>query len=129
MDVQNNQPNQINPTPSPTQAPVPPVVPGPVSPDSSSKKLIILVAVGAIILAVLGGALFFYMSSSSSKSTTVTESAPVAVTEEVGESSEVTSSVTAVQGVSDLDQLLVEVAQADSELEKQLVALEKDSDF
>lgn len=121
--------NPINPIPSPVQVPETPVVSGPVNPDSSNKKLIILIAVGVIVLAVLGGALFFYMSSSSSRFTTATESGPVAVTEEVGESSEVTSSVTAVQGVSDLDQLLVEVAQADSELEKELAALEKDSDF
>src|SRR3989344_2432194 len=128
MDPQNNQAvNQIPPpvvTAPPTPAPVVPVSGG----GGSNKNLIVLIIVGIVILLVLGLGIFFYMSSSPSKSST-TSSVPVSeVTGEeevVQADNSVVSSVTEVKGTSDLDQLITELAQVDTTLEKELSSLEK----
>ena len=135
MDGQNNQPNQtVNQIPPPVvsvpSAPAP-VVPVPGG-GGSNKNLIILVIVGIVILLVLGLGIFFYMSSSPSKSSTANS---VPVSEVTGEEevvqtdNSVVASITEVKGASDLDQLITELAQTDTTLEKELSSLEKDSNF
>lgn len=131
MDGQNNQTvNQMTPPVVNVPSASTPVVP--VSGGGSNKNLIVLIIVGIVILLVLGLGIFFYMSSSPSKSST-TNSVPVSeVTGEeevVQTDSSVASLVTEVKGTSDLDQLITELAQTDSTLEKELSSLEKDSDF
>ena len=140
MDNQNNNQPIVNPVSpvnqvsSPVVAPVPPVGAEPQVPQetSSNKKTFIIIGFGVLILAILGVILFYYMflSKPSSKSASnVQNSVPVATTEEVSKNTEVTSSVTAVKGASDLDQLLNEVNTADNSLDQELVTLGKDSQF
>lgn len=123
MDGVNNQANQLPPAPAPVV---------PVSGGGSNKNLIILIIAGIVILLVLALGIFFYMSSSASETST-TSSVPVSeVTGEekvVQTDNSVASSVSEVKGTSDLDQLITELAQTDSVLEKELSSLEKDSDF
>lgn len=131
--AQNPQNPVVNP--APTQAPVPPltpipapIVPGPENSGSSNKNLIILIVVGLIVLIVLGGVLFYFMSSRPSNNPE-TSALPVVSVTPSSEATDTTSSIIEVQGVSDLDSLLFEVANADSSLEKELESLEKDSNF
>jgi len=125
MDPQNNQTNQtVNQMPPTQSSPVVPVSGG----GGSNKNLIILIVVGVIVLFVLAGALFFYMFQSSPKSSETT-SIPVAEVTQEPEVAQTENVATEVKGTSDLDQLITELAQSDSTLEKELSSLEKDSNF
>lgn len=132
MEGANNQPlNQMPPQVTntvPSQSG--PVVP--VSGGGGSKNLLILIIVGVVVLLILGLGIFFYMSSSPSTSSTA-DSMPVSEIsgeeEVVQADNSVASSVTEVKGASDLDQLITELSQADTSLEKELDSLEKDSNF
>lgn len=129
MDGQNNQPNPVNPTvnqvpPMQSSSPVVPISGG----GGSRKNLPILIIVGVVILLVLGLGLLFYMFQAPSKSSQTT-SIPVAEVTEGPEAAQTESVVAEVKGTSDLDQLITELAQTDSTLEKELSSLEKDSDF
>lgn len=134
MDGQNNQTNPVNPAVNQVPPPVigvpseqgSPVVPLPGG--GSNKNLIILIIAAVVILLVLGGTLFFYMSQPLSKSPE-TSSVPVAEVTSEPKVAQTESAVTDVKGTSDLDQLITELAQVDSSLEKELGSLEKDSNF
>lgn len=133
MDPINNNTTQnpaVNPVPVPPPPPITPVpapiIPGPEKSGSSNKNLIILIVAGLIILVLLGGALFYFMSSKSSNDSGISALPTVSVTP-TPQATE--SSVVEVQGVSDLDSLLFEVANADNSLETELANLEKDSNF
>ncbi len=128
MENENSQLNQ-----GVAQPPVPPVqpVPNPTPvelPSQSGNKFLIFGILGGLGVVILLGLLtyFFFTSKPARNETSGLPSvsqAPVPVAKEEK------SSVTSVNGVSDLDKLLIEVAQADDTMEKELTNLEKDSNF
>lgn len=118
MDPQNNQINQVSEAAqNPENAP------------SSNKNFLIFGILGGIIVvALLGLGVYIYFTSKP-QATNETSSLPKITSAPIPQAREATSSVASVNGASDLDQLLIEVVQADNSLEKELTNLEKDSKF
>ena len=120
MDPNNNQ--QINQQPSVNapQASQPEQVGNPV-PKTDKKYLLYGALLGLIVVAVIGVA-GFYMMYSPKKSADVAVVATPAP--QVAQEKEVV-----VNNASDLEGLIVGLAQADDTLDKELTSLQKDSDF
>lgn len=117
MDPNNQTVNQQTPVVQPPQA-VPPNAP------KSNKKLMYGVLLGLITVIIVGAAGFYVLNSPKTENKVAVAPTPIPtpVEEEAAEVPEVT-------GVSDLDNFIVGLAQADTSLEKELTSLEKDSDF
>lgn len=137
MDPANNQPNVIPQVPNVNvqspQAPQAPQVP-PVQAEQvvkskpRNKKVILLGGLFGLLTVVVVGAAGFYMLNSPRQN----ENANVAVVPTptpVVSAVEEDVDVAQVSEVSDLDSLLVGLAQADEGLDQELAQLEKDSDF
>lgn len=134
-NAQNNQINlNSNPAPQPAPIPEPNAAPmentaqSPITPDSTSRKtLIIGIIIAAIIVLVAGTAIYFYMSSSPANEITPT---PTPISRQSTEStSDEIADVAEVNTQADLENLIVKLAEADSTLEQELSALDKDSSF
>lgn len=89
----------------------------------SNKKLLYGVLIGLITVAIVGTAGFYMLNSSKTDKKITVAPSPTPVLEE--EAPEVPE----VAGVSDLDNFIVGLAQADGSLEGELTKLEKDSEF
>lgn len=134
-NAQNNQIN-LNSNPAPQPAPIPEPNAAPmentaqssITPDSTSRKtLIIGIIIAAIIVLVAGTAIYFYMSSSPANEITPT---PTPISKNSTDStSEEIADVAEVNNQADLENLIVKLAEADSTLEQELSALNKDSSF
>lgn len=122
----NNQ--QINPVvnqqpvvPSVAQAPVP-SQPEAAAPKSN-KKLLYGILLGVVVIVVIGAVGFYLMKAPKSTQKVAEAPAPTAVPTVTPEPEVV------VNNASDLDNLLVGLAQADNSLDTELTSLEKDSNF
>ncbi len=130
MDPKNNQNQPVNPINSnpvsvPPSSPAPEQVGNPVQ-KTDKKFLLYGVLIGLVVVAVVGVAGFYMMfgvNKDASEVSVVSSEVPQVTT------TPVSSEVSEVKDTSDLDNLIVGLAQADGELDKELEALEKDSDF
>ena len=120
MDPNNNQ--QINQQPSVNapQASQPEQVGNPV-PKTDKKYLLYGALIGLVIGAVVGVAAFYMMFSPKKSADVAVVPTPAP---QVAQEQEVV-----VNDESDLEGLIVGLAQADNTLDKELTSLEKDSDF
>lgn len=122
MDPVNNQVNQV-----PPQSPVQQVPQAPENSNpKSSKNFMMIGIISVVILAiVLSAGIYIYMSLPTAKTATTYEAevsnSPTPIASE--------EKVVVVNDDSDLESLLVEVANADGGFESDLEALEKDSNF
>lgn len=130
MDPVNNQiqqVNSINPNPVsvPPSSPAPEQVGNPVR-KTDKKFLLYGVLIGLIVVAVVGVAGFYIVygvSKDANEVSVVSSDVPQVTT------TPVSSEISEVKDASDLDNLIVSLAEADGELDKELATLEKDSEF
>lgn len=127
--VNNQQVNNQVPSPVAQAPQTPPVVQeqvGSPAPKTDKKRLLLYVVLLGLILVVIVGAVVFYMLYQPKENNNVavipTPAQPVSTEEEEADEPE-------IAGVTDLDNLLVGLARADESLDKDLVKLEKDSNF
>lgn len=137
MDPANNQPIVTPQVPNvnvqPPQAPqalqVPPVQAEQVvkSTKPRNKKVILLIVLIALLVIAIAVAGYYLLNSSkqNEKANVVVAPTPTPVVSAVEEDVDVAQ----VAGVTDLDNLIVGLAQADESLDQELTQLEKDSDF
>lgn len=120
----NQQTNPQVPNAAP-QAPIQPEQVGNPMPKTEKRYLLYGVLLGLAIVVLIGVAGFYMLYSpkgSNNVAVAPTPEPPVSTGEEEVEVAE-------VAGVTDLDNLLVGLAQADEGLDQELTKLEKDSDF
>ena len=125
----------MNPTNNPTQqsnsaplsvipeSPAPEKVGNPV-PKTEKKFLVYGVVIGLVVVVIVGVAGFYMKFAPKEKSETASVPATVAVEESTSD-----NEVSQVEDASELDNIIVGLAQADGELDEEITALEKDSDF
>ncbi len=118
--------NPINPAPvsTPPASPAPEKIGNPV--QKTDKKFLFYGAlIGLVVVAIVGVAGFYMMYAPKNSSDVAI--VPTLVQEENNEPTPV--EISQIEQASELDNLIVGLAQADGELDKELTALEKDSDF
>lgn len=125
MDPLNNQ--QANPQ-VPNAAPQAPIQPEQVGNPmpKTEKRYLLYGAILGLAVVVLVGVAGFYMLYSPKGSNNVVVAPTPTQSASTGEEE---VEVAEVAGVTDLDNLIVGLAQADGSLDKELTQLEKDSDF
>lgn len=126
MDPTNNQQQSVNPTPVsvPPAGPAPEQVGNPV-PKTEKKFLFYGALIGLIVVTIVGIAGFYMMYAPKDNSNVAVVPAPVSEESVTPTPVEISQ----IEQASELDNLIVGLAQADGELDKELTALEKDSDF
>ncbi len=130
MDPVNNQTQQVNPI-NPNPVSVPPSSPAPEQVGNPVRKtdkkfLLYGVLIGLIVVAVVGVAGFYMMfgvNKDANEVSVVSSDVPQVTT------TPVSSEISEVKDTTDLDNLIVSLAEADGELDKELATLEKDSEF
>jgi len=126
MNPTNDSNQPVNPTPvlTPPVSPAPEKIGNPVQ-KTDKKFLFYGVLIGLVVVAIVGVAGFYMMYAPKSSSDVAVVSTPVQV-----ENMEPTPvEISQIEQASELDNLIVGLAQADGDLDKELAALEKDSDF
>ena len=122
-----NQPvNPINLAPvlTPPASPAPEKIGNPVQ-KTDKKFLFYGVLIGLVVVAIVGVAGFYMMYAPKNSSDVAVVSAPV----QEKSTTPVPVEISQIEQASELDNLIVGLAQADGELDQELTALEKDSDF
>ncbi|MBP9716790.1 MAG: hypothetical protein KBD51_02485 [Candidatus Levybacteria bacterium] len=126
MNPTNDSNQPVNPTPvlTPPASPAPEKIGNPVQ-KTDKKFLFYGVLIGLVVVAIVGVAGFYMMYAPKSSSDVAVVSTPVQV-----ENMEPTPvEISQIEQASELDNLIVGLAQADGDLDKELAALGKDSDF
>lgn len=122
-----NQPlNPINPAPilTPPASPAPEKIGNSVQ-KTDKKFLFYGVLIGLVVVAIVGVAGFYMMYAPKNDNNVAAVPAPVSEESLTPTPVEISQ----IEQASELDNLIVSLAQADGELDEELTALEKDSDF